>query len=697
MKELTKKDTELFQCDRSSEYALVDLDNLPVANLREFLRQEIRIHPNFVLIGETGSGKTTCLPPLLLEMRNELGLQGGIAVTQPRRVATRSVTNRVSDMMDCQVGEKVGYHIRFEDITTDETDITFMTDGVLLRKIQFDPLLLEYSIVMIDEAHERSLNIDLCLGLLKDVNDRRYEAGLDTVRIVITSATIERNRFSEYIGYGDEENSVEIPGKMFPVEVFYEEETTLNYDFTKGAAEKVKAIIENDLDGDILIFMPGKKEISDTIEKIEGLIGNAGVEIIPLHAELSPEDQDRIFNQFGKRKIIVSTNIAETSVTIDGVVHVIDSGLIKQTYFDPRSGIEQLVLTEHALSGLEQRKGRAGRTQPGFCYRLYTKESLRRRPRYQTPEIQRSDLAQVVLAMKKVGIQDLENFDFIDHPGRDAIEQAVNTLFTIGALDEEGELTEIGEWLVELSLEPRLGRMVIEAIKPHLDCVNEITIIASFLDGKNIFVKPTEKELELDAQRAHAQFKKDKDSDFLVYLNVWKAYASNGFDDEWAKENYLNEKALEEAKKVRLDLLDVLHSHGIEIDPRAKPRINKDAIGKAITAGLIGNLMRAVGKYEFRKVDGTKGEIAIHPGSVYFNNTPPTGSLIVSNEIFINPKGRAFACDCLEVKQEWLREIAPYLFNQSHKGKGKRQENGNHKHFGRHSHRDSRKESRHKR
>ncbi|HSV94462.1 MAG TPA: helicase-related protein [Spirochaetia bacterium] len=659
----------------SSEYALENLDQLPVANLRHSLRQEIRQHPNFVLIGETGSGKTTCLPPLLLEMKNELSLSGTIAVTQPRKLATKSVTSRVSSMMQYPVGEKVGYHIRFEDITTDETDITFMTDGILLRKIQFDPLLLDYSIVMVDEAHEQSTNIVLCLGLLKDVNKRRNLVNVDPIRIIVTSATIERNKFADYISYGDKNNSIEIPGKMYPVEVFYEDETPFNYDFTKGAAEKVKGIIDNHLAGDILIFMPGKKEISDTIDNILGIINQKDVEIMPLHAEMSPEDQDKILISSSKRKIIVATNIAETSITIDGVIHVIDSGLIKQTQFDPRSGIEQLVLTEHAISGLDQRKGRAGRTAPGFCYRLYTEESLRRRPQYQTPEIQRSNLSQVVLAMKKVGIENVNDFDFLDHPGKKALVHAVDLLTSLGALDHHGEITEIGDWMVELAVEPCLGRMIIEALRPEIDCVNEIVIIASFLDGKKVFLRPSERDEEILADRAHSQFKKNTDSDFTVFLNIWKAYAASGYDSEWAKRNYLNEKVLEEAKNVRLDILDVLASHGINVDPNEKPKIKKDAIHKAIAAGFMGNLMKNCGKSGLCKVDGTKNNIGIHPSSMMFNNLPSAGSYIIASEIFINPYGKAYACNCLEVKRDWLKDIAPELIyqgNSRHKGREKR-------------------------
>lgn len=648
---------------KNPEEALGAVEHIPVALLRNLIRAELREHPNFVLIGETGSGKTTCLPPLLLELRDELGLTGRIGVTQPRRVATRSVTTRVSEMMDTEVGETVGYHVRFDDFTTSETDITFMTDGILLRKIQFDPLLTEFSIIMVDEAHERSLNIDLCLGLLKDVNLLRLKVGMEPIRLIITSATIERNKFAEYIAGTDNNNSVEIPGKMFPVEVIYESEIPWRYDFMEAAAAKVKHIVDTNLPGDILIFMPGKREINMTIDNLTLLLGESDFDIIPLHAELSPEDQDRIFLPSKKRKVIVSTNIAETSVTIDGIIHVIDSGLIKQTRFDARTGIEQLILVEHALSGLDQRKGRAGRTAPGYCYRLFTEAGMKTRKKYQSPEIERSNLGQIVLAMKKVGIEDIENFDFIDPPSKSSIHQALETLTLLGALDRDGHLTSIGEFMVDLGLEPRLGRMVIEAAKSEINCLNEITIIASFLEGKNIFVRPLELNLEKEADRLHARFKNDYDSDFGVILNVWKAYVKNNYDTFWAQTNYLNEKALEEAKNLRLELLSVLRNHGLEVSELFPQKVNADALGKAITAGLIANLMIYTGKNTYKKVDGTKEEIRIHPGSVFAGANLGDNPILVSDEIFINTQGKAYACNCLKVKLDWVRQVAPHLLS----------------------------------
>ncbi|HBC44699.1 MAG: hypothetical protein UX08_C0002G0003 [Candidatus Collierbacteria bacterium GW2011_GWB1_45_35] len=649
---------------RNPEKVLGELEHIPVARLRKIIREQIREHPNFVLIGETGSGKTTCLPPLLLELRDELGLTGKIGVTQPRRVATRSVTTRVSDMMGCDVGGSVGYHVRFEDFTSDSTDITFMTDGILLRKIQFDPFLSEFSIIMIDEAHERSLNIDLCLGLLIDVNNTRIGTGMEPLRLVITSATIERNKFAEYIGLEDKDNSTEIPGKMFPVKVFYEPEIPWRYDYMKAAADKVEYLLENHLDGDVLIFMPGKKEINTTVEYLKALTNRTKLDILPLHAELSPEEQDRIFLPSKNRKVIVSTNIAETSVTIDGIVHVIDSGLIKQTSFDPKTGIEQLILVEHALSGLDQRKGRAGRTAPGYCYRLFTEDSLRRRKKFPSPEIERSNLSQVVLAMKKVGIEDIEKFNFIDPPNRGAIHQAIKNLTLLGALDGRGKITKIGEFMVDLGIDPRLGRMVIEATRPDSYCLNKICTIASFLDGKNIFIRPEEITQEREAKRLHERYKKEKDSDFMVILNIWNAYVKSGYDSDWAKANYLNEKTLEEARKVRLELLDVLKNHHLSVDDSLKHKVNEDSLGKAITAGLITNLMKYSGRSCYRKLDNTKEDIHIHPGSIYFRQNLGPQAILVSDEIFINTHGKAYASNCLLVKPEWIRELAPHLMGQ---------------------------------
>ncbi len=661
---------EHYAKNLTPERTLQLVEHLPVAAQREVIREQIRRHPNFVLVGETGSGKTTCLGPLLIELRDELGLEGRVGITQPRRIATTSVTDRVSDMMNSKVGERIGYHIRFDDNTSDQTDLTFMTDGILLKKIQFDPLLLEFAIIMIDEAHERSLNIDLCLGLLKEVNIERAKLDIEPIRIVISSATIDRNRFAEYIGYGDCDNSVEIQGKIFPVEVFYEKDESPRYNFTLGAAKKVKQIVDSNLPGDILIFMPGKREISDTIEHIVEEVGHADIEILELHSQQSPEEQNKVFLPSKARKIIVSTNIAETSVTIDGIIHVIDSGLIKQNQFDPSTGIEQLVLVEHAISGIDQRLGRAGRTAPGFCYRLFTEKSLGRRQRFQTPEIQRSDLSQVILAMKKVGISNVESFDFLDQPDLESVYHALDLLTKLGALNNYGEITDIGEFMVDLSIDPKLARMIIEATNPNFNCLNEICILASFLDGKNVFVRPSDPLLARKADSHHSKFKNNKESDFLVTLNIWECYVKSGCSSKWATENYLNERVLEEAAKVREELLDVLSTRGVYVDDRAELNMNKDSIGRALSSGLVDNILYYSNK-SFNKTDNSVSRILIHPSSVLSNSKFQNGDCIVSADIFMNAEDNTYASSCMLINQDWYRGASPRVkkSNKFHRGK----------------------------
>ncbi len=663
---------ETYSSHRTVEMALALVDHIPVANLRKELRPEIEEHPNFVLIGDTGSGKTTCTGPLLIELRDKLKLKGKVGITQPRRIATTSVTDRISDMMGTEVGGRIGYHVRFDDNTSNETDLVVMTDGILLKKIQYDPLLREFAIIMIDEAHERSLNIDLCLGLLKMVNESRASVGMRPIRIVVSSATIDRNLFAPYIGNGDRDNSVEIQGRMFPVKVSYETDDSPNFDFTMAAAKKVKQIINSGSEGDILIFMPGKGEINETIENILGEVDYSEIEIIPLHSELSPQEQDKAFLSSQKRKVIVATNIAETSVTIDGIIHVVDSGLVKQNQFNPVTGIEQLVIVEHSISGIDQRMGRAGRTAPGFCHRLFTEKSLKRRLKYQTPEIQRSNLSQVVLAMKKVGIEDIEGFDFIEPPDLESVDYAINLLTKLDALDNYGNITEIGEFMVELSIDPRLARMIIEATDPSNNCLNEICILAAFLDGKNVFVRPSDPLLAKKVDKIHAQFKTNKESDFLTYLNIWQSYAQSGFSDRWAKANYLNEKVLEEAYLVREELLDVLSTKGFDIDSRTKPRMNTEAIGRVLAVGLADSLLRKTSN-GFKKVDNTKSEIFVHPSSVLAKTNFKDGDYILSADIFMDAYGKTYAASCMSLKQEWLRDVVPN-YNRSSKK--------NHKHNG---------------
>jgi HrpA-like RNA helicase len=611
---------------------------LPILKYAREIKETVASNQTIIIVGETGSGKTTQIPLLLREIMSP---EDRVAITQPRRVAARSVARYVAENVGCRIGEEVGYQVRFEDHTTEGTRINFMTDGILLRKIQEDPLLQDYSAVMVDEAHERSLNIDFTLGLLKRLQRKRAEAGLPPIKIIVTSATLEKEKFARYFG---DSPMVEVPGRLYPVEIHYEKERV--YDYTKAAAEKVRMIVEQNKEGDILIFMPGQEEIDKTIKEIEAL-RLSGLTVLPLYGQMSPEEQDRIFEKMSGRKVIVATNIAETSVTVPGIHHVIDSGLIKQIEFDPSTGIETLAPRPHAKSGCIQRAGRAGRLAPGECWRLYPESDFNNRPEFQTPEIQRSNLAHVVLMMKKIGIEDVKSFEFIDPPEIKTLEQAIDTLKTLGALDENERITEIGETMAEFPLEPHIARMVIEAEKHR--CVETICTIASFLGGRSVFVRPKGKESEADA--AHRRFKVPE-SDFLTLLKVWQEYEANDYRDGWARDNFLHTKMLAEVRQVRYQLFRVLRRNGI----RASESQDPEAIGKSIAAGLIENLMEYYSRHSYRRVKDGESGFFIHPSSVTFGRNP---KFFVPAEIVRTNK--TYARIIQEVKPEWIREIAPQL------------------------------------
>lgn len=486
---------------------------LPIAKFEGKIKEVLRNNETCVIVGSTGSGKTTKIPGYLLDVCEN---SGKIIVTQPRPLAASSVCGFVAKEKGVVVGEEIGYQTRFDNHTTEGTKLNFITDGIMLRILQSNPTLEGYGAVMVDEAHERSQNIDFVLGLLKKVQKKRIELNMPPIKIVVTSATIEKEKFANYFNSSP---VVEVPGKLFPVEISYEEEKDgRRRDETDKAAEKVDNILKESPEGDILIFMPGELEISITIEKIkrseEYKTKEANIEILPLFGQMSPEDQNKIFTKNGKRKIIVSTNIAETSITLPGIVHVIDSCLIKRLNYDHDSGIESLETVCHSKAGLKQRSGRAGRVQNGYCHRLIGENQYNSLPEFSTPEITRSNLSNVVLTMKKLNIDPVE-FDFIDPPEKEAIAEAVKVLKELGALDKEGNITKTGELINELPLDPHIGRIIIESAKNNN--AGTMCTIAAFLSGKNVFVRPREKASEADS--AHRAFKDDQ-SDFATLLNV---------------------------------------------------------------------------------------------------------------------------------------------------------------------------------
>lgn len=604
---------------------------LPIIAHQEEIVKAVCENQVVIVVGETGSGKTTLIPLFLYEAG--FGDKGWVGITQPRRIAATSVARYVARQIGCRLGDEVGYKIRFDDETTQGTVIKFMTDGIILREIQSDPELSNYEVIVVDEAHERSLNIDFTLGLLKDLLKRRKD-----LKVLVTSATIDAEKFSKFFGNAP---VINVSGRTYPVEIIYAPD--------KEIEEVVSEISVKGKSGDVLSFVAGWDDISKTMEKLKKLDISPKLEIIPVHGEMEPGEQDKIFARFpGKKKVSVATNIAETSITPDGVVCVIDTGWIKQTDFDPQTGIGSLNTVKHSKAGCSQRTGRAGRTQPGVCYRLYSEDDFNRRPEFTKPEILRTSLAGVILQMKALGIKNPEGFEFVDMPEKEAIRKAHQTLQALGALDAKDELTEIGWEMANLPLEPHIARMVIAAAK--YGCLEEVLVVAASLSVHNIFPLIKDEEQKKLAAEAHAKFK-DLTSDFLTLLKVWEEYRNSGFDRSWIIKNFLNWKALEEIRKIRGQLFSILRNHY-----KITSNSDKEAIAKAVATGLVENLLNYYGRHAYRTARGDS--VYIHPSSAVFGgfNHP---DWMVAAEIVTTKK--TFARDCMAIKPEWMEEIAPQL------------------------------------
>ena len=465
---------------------------LPVWEYKASFMATLEKHQVTVLVGETGSGKTTQIPQWCSEYARTLPCnegkikKQGVSCTQPRRVAAMSVAARVSDEMDVTLGQEVGYSIRFEDCSSNKTILKYLTDGMLLREAMSDPILEAYAVILLDEAHERTLATDLLMGLLKEIAKARTD-----LKIIIMSATLDAGKFQDYF---DGAPLLTIPGRTFPVEIFYTPEP--ERDYLEAAIRTVIQIhMCEEQEGDVLLFLTGQEEIDEACKRIQREIENLGPEVgelkcIPLYSTLPPNLQQKIFEPappkkangaFG-RKVVVSTNIAETSLTIDGVVFVIDPGFSKQKVYNPRIRVESLLVTAISKASSQQRAGRAGRTRPGKCFRLYTEKAYKNEMQENTyPEILRSNLGSVVLQLKKLGISDLVHFDFMDPPAPETLMRALELLNYLQALDDEGEITELGKMMAEFPLDPQLAKMVIASC--DYNCSNEILSITSMLLG----------------------------------------------------------------------------------------------------------------------------------------------------------------------------------------------------------------------
>ncbi|ATJ83259.1 ATP-dependent RNA helicase HrpA [Halomonas beimenensis] len=659
-------------------------EELPVAERRADILDALRDHQVVVVAGETGSGKTTQLPKLCLELG--LGRRGLIGHTQPRRLAARSVATRLAEEMDVPLGEQVGYQVRFTDHTDEGTLVKLMTDGILLAETRHDPDLRRYEAIIIDEAHERSLNIDFLLGYLKRLLARRPD-----LKVIITSATIDVERFAEHFALPGEDGTprpapvVEVSGRTYPVEVRYrplirEAEDEADRTLQEGilhAVEEIEAVEREKRwfhgPRDILVFLPGEREIreaADTLRRAD----LRGTEILPLYARLSNAEQNRVFAPHAGRRIVLATNVAETSLTVPGIRYVIDPGLVRISRYSYRAKIQRLPVEPVSQASADQRKGRCGRVAEGVCIRLYDEEDYLGRPEFTDPEIRRTNLASVILSMLSLKLGDIEAFPFVDPPDSRFVTDGFRLLFELGAVDERQRLTPIGRKLARLPIDPRLARMVLAGAEQG--GLREVLVVVSALAIQDPRDRPAEKREAAD--QAHRRWQ-DPDSDFVALLNLWHGFEaareelSGNRLRRWCKERYLNYLRLREWHDTFRQLRQLLRDMDIEVPPPApRPAVDEDEqkarqarresaarLHQALLPGLLSHLGHFLENREYQGARNRK--FMIHPGSGLARKTP---KWVMAFELV--ETSRLFARTVAKVDPQWIEPLAGHLVKRSY-------------------------------
>ncbi|KAL9308060.1 putative RNA helicase [Arabidopsis thaliana] len=636
--------------DLAEKTALEELQevrrSLPIYTYRDQLLKAVEEHQVLVIVGDTGSGKTTQIPQYL----HEAGYtkRGKVGCTQPRRVAAMSVAARVAQEMGVKLGHEVGYSIRFEDCTSDKTVLKYMTDGMLLRELLGEPDLASYSVVIVDEAHERTLSTDILFGLVKDI--ARFRPDL---KLLISSATMDAEKFSDYF---DTAPIFSFPGRRYPVEINYT--SAPEADYMDAAIVTILTIHVREPLGDILVFFTGQEEIETAEEILKHRIRGLGTKIreliiCPIYANLPSELQAKIFEPTpeGARKVVLATNIAETSLTIDGIKYVVDPGFSKMKSYNPRTGMESLLITPISKASATQRAGRAGRTSPGKCYRLYTAFNYNNDLEENTvPEVQRTNLASVVLALKSLGIHDLINFDFMDPPPAEALVKSLELLFALGALNKLGELTKAGRRMAEFPLDPMLSKMIV--VSDKYKCSDEIISIAAMLSiGGSIFYRPKDKQVHAD--NARMNFHTGNVGDHIALLKVYSSWKETNFSTQWCYENYIQVRSMKRARDIRDQLEGLLER--VEID--ISSNLNElDSVRKSIVAGFFPHTAKLQKNGSYRTVKHPQ-TVHIHPNSGLSQVLP---RWVVYHELVLTSK--EYMRQVTELKPEWLIELAPHYY-----------------------------------
>ncbi|EXB88532.1 putative ATP-dependent RNA helicase DHX35 [Morus notabilis] len=640
---------------------------LPVYKYRTAILYLVETHSTTIVVGETGSGKTTQIPQYL----KEAGWADGgrvIACTQPRRLAVQAVASRVAEEMGVKLGEEVGYTIRFEDITKNGvTMIKVLTDGALLREMMDDPLLTKYSVIMVDEAHERSISTDILLGLLKKIQRRRPE-----LRLIISSATIEAKSMSDFFNTSKKRRETEggvqgprmdpailsVEGRGFNVQIHYMEEPVSNY--VQAAVSTVLSIHDKEPMGDILVFLTGQDDIDAVVQMLNEEIqsrgrNSSGLLTLPLYSGLPRAEQELVFTSTprGKRKVVISTNVAETSLTLEGIVYVVDSGFSKQRVYDPISDIENLVVAPISKASARQRAGRAGRIRPGKCYRLYTEEYfINEMATEGIPEIQRSNLVSCVIQLKALGIDNILGFDWPASPSPEAMVRALEVLYSLGVLDDDAKLTSpAGFQVAEIPLDPMISKMILSS--SQLGCSEEIITIAAILSIQSIWVSGRGAQKELD--EAKLRFA-TAEGDHVTFLNVYKGFFQSGKSSQWCHKNFVNYHAMKKVIEIRDQLRRTAQRIGISLKSCEGDML---AVRKAITTGFFANACHLEayshsGKY--KTIRGSQ-EVYIHPSSVLFRVNP---KWVIYHSLVSTD--RQYMRNVISIDPSWLTEVAPHFY-----------------------------------
>ncbi|KAK5172292.1 DEAH-box RNA helicase prp16 [Saxophila tyrrhenica] len=654
-----KKDTGQSDFSRSKSLR-EQREYLPAFAVREELLRVVRDNQVTIVVGQTGSGKTTQLTQFLYE--DGYGKDGLIGCTQPRRVAAMSVAKRVSEEMEIPLGGLVGYAIRFEDCTSKDTVIKYMTDGVLLRESLSNSDLDQYSCIIMDEAHERALNTDILMGLLKKVLTRRRD-----LKLIVTSATMNAERFSRFYGGAPE---FFIPGRTFPVDIQYSRSPC--EDYVDSAVRQVLAIHVSQPTGDILVFMTGQEDIEVTCELIAERLAQLNdppkLSILPIYSQMPADLQAKIFDRAapGVRKCIVATNIAETSLTVDGIMYVVDCGFSKLKVYNPRMGMDTLQITPVSQANASQRAGRAGRTGPGKAFHLYTERAFRDEFYIATiPEIQRTNLANTVLMLKSLGVKDLLDFDFMDPPPQDTITTSLFDLWALGALSNLGELTDLGRQMSPFPMDPSLAKLVIESSQSYR-CSEEMVTIVSMLSVPSVFYRPKERLEESDAAREKFFV---HDSDHLTLLTVYQQWTANGCRDGWCVKHFLHPKALRRAQEIRNQITDIMKSNKMEL---VSCGYDLDVVRECICSGYYHQAAKRKGLGEYVNLR-TSVSVQLHPTSALYNSGDPP-DYVVYHELILTSK-EYMSC-VTAVDPHWLADLGGVFYSVKEKGfsaKGKKE------------------------